>query len=208
MFTVTWWWSLTTWQRHPPTGKTVTVTRGALDATFRGGRNRPLEASGHLTGAGTLDTTPAEAAFSFSLTPDLLRLERGSGRLDGVRITFAGLHGTIPPRPFASGRGFPVGLKIERLNLAGNDLSLEELSGTVAGEWRTTREGGKFEGNGDLTARRFSWRSVTAADLSARLSGDALGIGGDITGTGLGGPLAAVFKVDPSVLPRSRVLSG
>ena len=176
------------------TGKTVTGSRMVLDGRFRGGRNRPLEVTGRFTGTGTLDSRPAEADVAFSLTPERFQLELGRVLLDGARLTFARLHGQVPLRPVASVPEIPVRVQIQRLSLAWQDFSLEELSGTLDGAWRTMPEGGRFEGSGGLTAGRLSWRSWKATDLAARFAGDGTGLGGDLTGAGLGGRFAATFK--------------
>lgn len=179
-------------------GKSVSVARGSLDGTFRQKEGTPPEAAGRLTGSGTLDTVTAEAAVSFFLTPALFRLEQGSGRLGGVRTTFAGIRGRLPPPPFAPDAGFPVEMEIERLTLAGNGLSLEGVAGRVAGEWRAKPDGGRFVGTGDFAADRLSWRFWSATELSARLAGDGGGIVGELAGKGVGGTLTALLGTDPA----------
>ena len=177
-------------------GKTVTGAGVDLTARFQGGRNSSLEATGHLAASGMLDTRLAEADVSFALSPKQFHLEQGLVRLDDALMTFTGLHGQVPPRSVPSEPDIPVRTRIEGLNLAWRNLSLEKLSAAFDGVWRTTPEGGRFVGNGDLSAGRFSWRSWAATDLAARIAGDGAGIGGNLTGTGLGGPLAASFKAE------------
>ena len=178
-------------------GKGVSVTRGSLEGAFRWGGHRPLEVSGRFAGKGGLGADPAEADCSFTLTPGLLRLERGGGSLGAYRFSFAELEGRLPRRSGAAGEGMPLAARIGGLDLAGSGLSLEGGSGRVAGTWRALREGGRFTGNGDLATPRLSWRSWEATGLSARLAGDGDGFRGDVDAAVLGGRLAAVFSLDP-----------
>lgn len=176
------------------TGKTMSGAGVNLTAQFQGGKNRPLEATGHLAGSGMLNAKQAEADVSFALTPKLFRLEQGRVRLDSAKMSFAGLSGQIPPLNRVAEPDVPIVVQLNQLNLAWHDLALEELSGSLDGAWRTTPDGGGFKGIGGLTAGKLSWHSWSAADISARLTGDGTGIGGDLAATGLGGPLALSFK--------------
>ena len=186
------------------TGTTVSDAGVNLTAQFRGGKNRPREATGHVAGSGILNAKQVEADVSFTLTPELFRLEQGRVRLDSSKMSFAGLSGQIPPLNRGAVPDVPIVVQLNRLNLAWHDLALEELSGSLDGAWRTTPDGGGFKGIGGLTAGKLSWRSWSAADISARLIGDGTGIGGDLAATGLGGPLALSLKT-ASLSPETAV---
>jgi hypothetical protein len=183
------------------TGNVVTGASANLTGRFRGGKTSPLEATGQFVGNGMLNTKPAEADLLFSLTPRRFQLEQGKFRLDGNRMTFARLYGQVPVR--TSVTEIPVSGQIERVNLTWQGLSLQDLSGTVEGVWRTTPDGGRFEGKNDITAKQLSLRTWSTTDISAHLAGDGAGFGGNLTASGLGGTLAASFKTVPFSLPVS-----
>ena len=181
-----------------PSGKQLTIHQGEVNAAFRGGEPF-LPGPPRFTGSGGLGSSPVVAAFSFSLTRQLLRLEDGVGSLGGVRFSFGEFQGKIPSPPFTLHEGVPAAAEIRELNMGEGDLTLEGVSGLLAGIRRVPAEGGRFEGGGDLTARRLAWRSWGATGLAARFTGDDGGMSGDITGPGLGGEVAAVITLPPSL---------
>ncbi len=179
-------------------GKKLSLAGCSLAAVFTRGGSRQPQAVGRIRGGGILDGTPGVVDCSYLLSPELFRLEGGSGQLADMRFTFGEVQGQIPLRSFGYVSGVPVSAEIRQLNLEKGDLSLAGLSGHLVGEWRPGVGEGMFQGSSDLTARRLAWRSWSATELSARFMGDGRGVSGDIAGSGLGGDLAAVVTLAPS----------
>ena len=181
-----------------PSGKRLSLAGCSLAAVFTRGGSRPPQAVGRISVGGTLDGTPGRVDCSYIFTPELLRLEGGSGQLADIRFTFGGVQGQLPLRSSENVSGVPVSAEIRQLNLEQGDLSLAGLSGRLTGEWNLGGGIDTFRGSSDLTARRLAWRSWSATELSARFMGDGGGVSGDIGGSGLGGGLTAVVTLAPS----------